>query len=876
MCQTKLSGPLTGNEASVTIASVFEGIFVERSMKRTLFLFSIALVLGALIWTIPLPNVRYGLAFGLLWLIPGLAWSSLIPSEALDRPERLTIGLGLNFVITPFITLLLTYLPGPVSRSALLTALIGGTGLPVLLSFLSDRLRCNQESYSKTKSSTNGTSNKIQWRRGNRIWFIVALVIAIGLRVVNLGYAEFEGDEARVMMRSAKALEGDETIIFQHDKGPAQLTMVMPGWRLTGITNEWMSRLPFSWASILGIAAIFLYIRQMGYEHAGGIAACLLAIEGFLVGLGRGMRHHNLVFTLTILALLCLLIYYKRGHTIPIILGAVFFAGAALAHYDAALTLPAGLTFVGARLWHDRYQILRAATPVLLAGILGALLVGMFYVPFYRNPHIETTSRYLFSRIGGQIYNNIESSFKLSAVYNSIYFLAALALMLVGQTANTWKQWGRVGLVVCSLLLAGIGSSVLWPGYWMIQDITVAWAPPAVLLLGALFSPRQPTEIRTLWLWLAIPVMFFLFFVYLPLTHVYTIFPPAVTLAAVGLEDLGRRLAKRSRTALYTLLSGAVIIYALCGIYAVIVFVDHTPEYVRNFPKFKIPVYWTPYEKLPTNVGLYGFPSRSGWKVVGHLIDEKQLNGTYDSNKKPRATAYYTRQSTRLSCASPDMYLVAPNVYDPVSIRWDQIKAEYKPTVVATVEGQTKLTVYGRDPDSSNRTLPVEAYERMFDLNTTPAHVASPRIDQNATRPPEDYVTYEAIIGGFAQLLGYQIDTTYAIPGGYVELTLLWQAQEPAPIDYQVFTHLYDGKTMQGQLDGEPVCDNRPTSQWKAGETIIDPYRIPIKPNAQPGSVPLTIGMYNLATMQRLSVSYLDGTPAGDNIHLTDVVIKTP
>ena len=80
------------------------------------------------------------------------------------------------------------------------------------------------------------------------------------------------------------------------------------------------------------------------------------------------------------------------------------------------------------------------------------------------------------------------------------------------------------------------------------------------------------------------------------------------------------------------------------------------------------------------------------------------------------------------------------------------------------------------------------------------------------------------------------------------------QALKPAPIDYQVFTHLYDGEMIRGQLDGQPVCDNQPTSRWQPGQIIADPYRIPIRGDAPTGSVPLTVGMYDLATMQRLPI----------------------
>jgi uncharacterized membrane protein len=66
-------------------------------MKRQIILLSTALVLAALVWLAPWPLLRYGLGFVLLWVLPGLSWVSLVPRDALDRAERLAVGLGLNF-----------------------------------------------------------------------------------------------------------------------------------------------------------------------------------------------------------------------------------------------------------------------------------------------------------------------------------------------------------------------------------------------------------------------------------------------------------------------------------------------------------------------------------------------------------------------------------------------------------------------------------------------------------------------------------------------------------------------------------------------------------------------------------------------------------
>lgn len=849
-------------------------------MKRQATLFATALILAVVIWIVPSHLVRYASSFAFLWLLPGLSWALLIPHRVLDRAERLTVGLGLNFVVTPITTLLLSYFPGPLTRVSLVVGMVGVTGLPVLLSALAHRKRRGITSpdgrraggVSRHRVSILAAQHSL-WQNG-WAWLLVAVLVAAGLRTVNLNYSEFQGDEAKVMVRAAYALEGDEDILFQHKKGPAQLTLVMPAWRLTGVTNEWMARLPFAWASILGVVVLFLCGRRLGRPHAGGIAACLLAIEGYLVGFGRIVQYQSLVFTLSAFGLLCLLAYYAHGHGSLVVIGAAFFAAGSLAHYDAILSLPAGLFLIGARLWLDRRRTWRAITPVAMAVLVGAVLMGSFYLPFLRSSYVEYTSSYVSGRIGGRIYNNLWSTFELSAVYDSVYFLGVMLLALAAQMLTVWGRWGRIGRVLSGALLLASLTGLLWPEIWVIADSTLAWIPAAVLLIGALLSPGQPMSTRAMWLWLGIPALFYLFFVASPLTHVYTVFPAWAILAGLGLDGLRIWLAERSRAAPRLTIAGGAAIYALCGFYTVMLFVDHTPEYRRTFPQSRSPIYWTPYEQMP-DAGLFGFPYRAGWKVVGYLMDEGQLAGSYASNEKWKVTSYYTRQAVRLDCASPDVYVTATHVQDEVDVDWGQIEVEYQPSILVTVNDQPKLTVHRADVETPPVTYRVEAYERLFDLGSTPERVARPTLSETGPTQMEEYVSREAVIGDFARLLGYRVDSEHATPGGYVELTLLWQPLGPAPIDYQVFTHLYDGENMRGQLDGQPACGNQPTSRWQPGQIIADPYRIPIRGDALPGSVPLTIGMYDLTTMQRLPV-LADGLPEGDTIHLTNVVIQSP
>jgi hypothetical protein len=390
-----------------------------------------------------------------------------------------------------------------------------------------------------------------------------------------------------------------------------------------------------------------------------------------------------------------------------------------------------------------------------------------------------------------------------------------------------------------------------------------------------MLAPRQSMGLRALWLWLGVPALFYLFFVALPLTHIHTAFPAWAMLAGWGLADLLRWLMNKSRIAPRVVAVGGAAVYALCGFYAIMLFVDHTPEYQRTFPQFKNPLYWTPYERMP-EAGLFGFPYRAGWKVVGYLMDEGVLVGTYDSNEEQAITSYYTRQAMRLGCASPDMYIIAIDVQDEIPVRWEQIEEAYRPVAVVEVGGQPKITVYQRDATGPSVAYRIEDYDWAFDLKSTPDRVAWLSPDRLEASIPGEYVLHEATFGDVARLLGYTVNTSHAVPGGYVELTLLWQALEPTSVDYHVFTHLYDGEAMQGQLDGQPVCDTYPTSRWLPGQVIADPYRVPIWGDAHPGRVPLLVGLYDFATMKRIPVTAPDGAPAGDSVYLTDVEIRKP
>jgi hypothetical protein len=133
---------------------------------------------------------------------------------------------------------------------------------------------------------------------------------------------------------------------------------------------------------------------------------------------------------------------------------------------------------------------------------------------------------------------------------------------------------------------------------------------------------------------------------------------------------------------------------------------------------------------------------------------------------------------------------------------------------------------------------------------------------------PDGVQPQSARFGQVARLLGHRL-----IPqASALALTLYWQAEQPDGVDYTVFVHLLDenGRLVTGK-DNQPVHGSYPTGIWEPGEVIPDEYIVDTS-NLPPGEYRLEIGMYVLATGERLPTYRPDGTqdPA------RHVVLTTP
>ena len=141
--------------------------------------------------------------------------------------------------------------------------------------------------------------------------------------------------------------------------------------------------------------------------------------------------------------------------------------------------------------------------------------------------------------------------------------------------------------------------------------------------------------------------------------------------------------------------------------------------------------------------------------------------------------------------------------------------------------------------------------------------------DSFLDEPPERVANYQVpspmygarySFGQQIGLIGYDVQAT----ASQIDLTLDWAALVQPPHAYTVFAHVVDATGQSvGQQDNMPLHDQLPTSCWRPGEYISDPYTIKIAENAR-GPFSIEVGLYRLETGERLPLD--DGS--GSSVRL--------
>lgn len=620
---------------------------------------------GLLAWLLPLDVVAHLVMFlplpvewrgSAAWVVVGVPGALLLPlllcSEERDTLAHTFTGLCGALLLPPLLLLPIHALPGvpPWWLLPLAADLLALVGVWVLW-------------------RERGSAGHEEWHAGRGWPLLAVLLVGALIRLLYLGSAEFQGDEAQVMLLAAGVRHGNDDILMLHRKGPMEILFVAVPLVITSHTHEWVARLPFALAGVGNLLGVYLLATRMFRSAAVGlVAAGVLALEGFLIGFSRIVQYQNVVVLMTIAALWCCWCCYERGSTRSLVLAAAFAAVALLSHYDGIFGLPAMAWLVVAGSvrhgWGVRAWVGKLRLPLLVGG--GLLL--SFYLPFVLHEHFHRTFTYLVDmRVGdrdliGLVFNNLVDYYHLASFYNTTFEVKTLAAVLATAFFSWLWVYGHprwVGRGLALLLLAGCLVTLWNPAQFEFNE-ELNWAIIAFGLpvVGLALSPSISAHMRAVVIWFGVPFIAEAFLIADPNTHFYTMHAAAAVLVGLFVVQSVRWLRARrlgwvlSPLALW---SAALLLLALPYIY--LVFLRQSPEYERFFPEWRPGIYIADYGDETPRGSYFGFPHRDGWKAVEVLYQQGVFQGTYNTNQKEVITTWYVRSGERaVGDATPDYY----------------------------------------------------------------------------------------------------------------------------------------------------------------------------------------------------------------------------
>ncbi len=759
----------------------------KRAIRPDLALLALFVICSAGLVFLPIGSGKQVLAFLTLWVWPALSWMRLLTGE---KSMRFVLAAGLALLLNGLVILLLNFLPGAIDFWQVLV----GASIVFLIPIIVSLFLPEQSVPIKGKAQSH--------------WMMLGaiLLIALFLRLPNLGHKELQGDEGIIMVRAASLLTGDKAELFLHQKGPIEILVPSSTWALTGAVNDYWIRSPFTWAGILSVLAIYWLGRIWFAPNVGIVSAALYAVGGFGIAFSRIVQYQSFVVLWGTLSLLSASRFRERGLLIDLILSIGFLAAGLLAHYDTILFAPAvawilvsGVVSRGKFDWRSWF----------LALFIGGIILAPFYVPYMNNPSFGRTLSYLLDvRVGvGQDEATLAwgggDAWRMATFYNSIWYIIMLILM----------------------------SAI---GIWSIIKGKKSLAPV---------------------LFFVVPAIFYLVIVKDPRTHVYTIIPGACILSGLGIIHFWQRILWTKNKYLYgASIIGALIWFVIVALYPFLMFVDVWPERQRTWDLNRpYPILYPVTWDKPPLYGLFGFPHQAGWRAVWNFILEEAL--PYASNEEEEITNWYMAQASRTYCPNMNTLIIANNTQDAVPYDTEWIKELHLQRQI-TVNGNTTMKIYSRQPVTSVESVEAPSTNRWL----TPGEVIPARFTGQI---PVNVELEESI-----RLLGYDLDTTNAQPGGSLIVTLYWEALRPIYRNKQVFIHLYDG-ILWAQHDGAPECNINPTSRWEPGQIVPDTHIVSLPEDIPYGSIPLLVGMYDLITGERMAIL----NNADDSIYLQDVLI---
>lgn len=288
------------------------------------------------------------------------------------------------------------------------------------------------------------------WFKENKVELLLLVILLFAtvlLRVPNLGYSDYIGDEHKAQIH----LSEDQSLwhFFMHQrKGPMQFFVSFIPYMITGdYRNELAERIPFT---IYGIASIFIFYglvkKLTNNKWMAFLASMFLSVNGFIVGFARIAQYQNLNLFFSFAALYFYADFLRSKElsvkqlSMNTSLGTLMFAFSLLSHWDVIFILLPIAYFLIVFL-KEKSLCIKDKTLVLGVNlIVGCLLLLPFLVPYVDTQVTDDANRNYFERRVSTGHINYERYHFLIELYNPflmlpVYiFVGALGFLFIGST----------------------------------------------------------------------------------------------------------------------------------------------------------------------------------------------------------------------------------------------------------------------------------------------------------------------------------------------------------------------------------------------------------------------------------------------------------
>lgn len=440
---------------------------------------------------------------------------------------------------------------------------------------------------------------------------LLLVALTLWLRLANLGYSDYQGDEIKALYLPGSGQSMSE-YLYEQRKGPTQFVITYLIYLIhPSYSNQFQTRLPFALVGVLAIFTFYHFVKLNYGNKTALYASFFLTINGLFVGLMRIVQYQPFVIFFSVLALylLSLALKFERWKTMGIYLGMFAWALAVLTHFDGVFIAPYAAYLIFR--WYGEYNEVGAGNKLrhlILAGLGGAALLAVFYIPFMISVS-DSTLQYWINRTAGELAWGTPSSIFTFRLYNplsGIYIYALLGAISVFKIRTTYPL-------------------VLWFLFpWIILEL----------------------------------------FIIDPGTHIYTYILPASILVAFGVLVIEALLIKLVGERSGKVLNAVALFAVFTLLFSIshFIFVDHTPEYPWEERKI---LFWS-IEKpnLEYRVWAFGFPYFRHWEAIGEYVTSTENNGYYSTNENKPIAGHYAPYQFDINRSG--FYI---HIYNPQSFR---------------------------------------------------------------------------------------------------------------------------------------------------------------------------------------------------------------